>query len=82
MFSCTCTTVFGTWLGAIPIPLDSDRPWQVIFQSFFAGKLTHCLGVAHFLCVRGLVWVCCRSGCYSSMELLQTPPERKRGIKF
>lgn len=22
-------TCFGTWLGAIPIPLDWDRPWQI-----------------------------------------------------
>jgi len=21
--------ILGTWLGAIPIPLDSDKPWQV-----------------------------------------------------
>lgn len=25
----TACSVFGAWLGAIPIPLDWDRPWQV-----------------------------------------------------
>jgi phosphatidylinositol glycan class F len=22
-------TVVGAWLGAVPMPLDSDKPWQV-----------------------------------------------------
>jgi len=26
--SCLCS-VAGAWLGAFPIPLDWDRPWQV-----------------------------------------------------
>ena len=26
---CTLGTVVGVWLGAVPIPLDWDRPWQV-----------------------------------------------------
>ncbi|XP_078261120.1 phosphatidylinositol-glycan biosynthesis class F protein [Rhinoraja longicauda] len=25
----TISTLFGAWLGAFPIPLDWDRPWQV-----------------------------------------------------
>jgi phosphatidylinositol glycan class F len=26
-------TCIGAWLGAVPIPLDWDREWQVIFHS-------------------------------------------------
>ena len=28
-------TVVGTWIGAFPIPLDWDRPWQVYVFSWF-----------------------------------------------
>eukprot|EP01113_Clastostelium_recurvatum_P007195 TRINITY_DN13339_c0_g1_i3.p1 TRINITY_DN13339_c0_g1~~TRINITY_DN13339_c0_g1_i3.p1 ORF type:complete len:187 (-),score=21.23 TRINITY_DN13339_c0_g1_i3:119-679(-) len=28
-YGLTVGCVFGAWLGAIPIPLDWDRPWQV-----------------------------------------------------
>ena len=29
-FQCTIVfTLIGAWLGAFPIPLDWDRPWQV-----------------------------------------------------
>lgn len=29
----TGCSVVGAWLGAFPIPLDWDRPWQVSIES-------------------------------------------------
>ncbi|ESP02915.1 hypothetical protein LOTGIDRAFT_110699, partial [Lottia gigantea] len=30
VYSITCmSSLFGAWLGAFPIPLDWDRPWQI-----------------------------------------------------
>ncbi|KAL2734455.1 hypothetical protein V1478_004153 [Vespula squamosa] len=42
------TTLLGTWLGAIVIPLDWDRPWQVWPIPCVTGAL---LGytIAHFI---------------------------------
>ena len=52
----TGCSVVGAWLGAFPIPLDWDRPWQVsnegahihtmhsntLFSSQLAGPFKHC----------------------------------------
>ena len=29
VYACTLGAGIGAWLGAVPIPLDWDRPWQV-----------------------------------------------------
>eukprot|EP01112_Ceratiomyxa_fruticulosa_P009461 TRINITY_DN2464_c0_g2_i1.p1 TRINITY_DN2464_c0_g2~~TRINITY_DN2464_c0_g2_i1.p1 ORF type:complete len:227 (-),score=28.91 TRINITY_DN2464_c0_g2_i1:156-836(-) len=39
---CYCSTIgtiVGTWLGALPIPLDWDRPWQIWPVSCIYGAL-------------------------------------------
>ncbi|KAK7103552.1 phosphatidylinositol-glycan biosynthesis class F protein-like [Littorina saxatilis] len=42
----TITSVVGAWLGAVPIPLDWDRPWQVWPVSCVLGSLFgYCLGL-------------------------------------
>ncbi|KAL8585159.1 hypothetical protein ACOMHN_013174 [Nucella lapillus] len=39
------TSLLGAWLGAVPIPLDWDRPWQVWPVSCVLGGVCgHCLG--------------------------------------
>ncbi|ESO01943.1 hypothetical protein HELRODRAFT_66403 [Helobdella robusta] len=46
VFTCF-STIVGAWLGAFPIPLDWDRPWQVWPVSCVYGAvLGHCLGVS------------------------------------
>jgi len=50
----TCS-VAGAWLGAFPIPLDWDRPWQVWPVSCLIGTVIgHCVGliIASFSLVR------------------------------
>lgn len=40
-----CSTLIGTWLGAIVIPLDWDRPWQVWpIPCYFGGLLGNMIG--------------------------------------
>ena len=34
-----CGAVFGAWIGALPIPLDWDRPWQAWPVSCAAGAV-------------------------------------------
>ncbi|KAI0463340.1 hypothetical protein LJB42_003364 [Komagataella kurtzmanii] len=49
-------TVFGTWLGITPIPLDWDRPWQEwpitllvgAFLGNFVGGLISCISILFF----------------------------------
>ncbi len=40
-------TIIGTWLGAVPIPLDWDRPWQAWPTTCVIGAvLGHFVGTA------------------------------------
>lgn len=40
-----CGTLIGTWLGAVVIPLDWDRPWQVWpIPCYFSGLLGNMIG--------------------------------------
>ncbi|XP_076463517.1 GPI ethanolamine phosphate transferase, stabilizing subunit-like [Babylonia areolata] len=40
------SSMLGAWLGAVPIPLDWDRPWQVWPVSCVVGALMgHCVGL-------------------------------------
>ncbi|KAK2580761.1 hypothetical protein KPH14_011384 [Odynerus spinipes] len=42
------TTLLGTWMGAIVIPLDWDRPWQVWPIPCVTGALLGYM-IAHFI---------------------------------
>ncbi|XP_031549097.1 phosphatidylinositol-glycan biosynthesis class F protein-like [Actinia tenebrosa] len=55
-FQCCMTlTVFGAWLGAFPIPLDWDRPWQVWpIPCVIGGMLGNTLGVF----ISGIIFYC------------------------
>ncbi|KAL4238781.1 hypothetical protein ACF0H5_003488 [Mactra antiquata] len=40
------TSILGAWLGALPVPLDWDRPWQVWPITCVIGTLLgHCVGM-------------------------------------
>jgi hypothetical protein len=54
----------GSWIGAFPIALDWDRPWQVhqIHESLEELTLMDCAsGVAFDSCVRRYPRIRCRS---------------------
>lgn len=45
LFSSIYGTCFGAWLGALPIPLDWDRPWQAWpFTVYYGSIIGWCLG--------------------------------------
>ncbi|XP_041353060.1 phosphatidylinositol-glycan biosynthesis class F protein-like [Gigantopelta aegis] len=39
VYSTTICSIIGAWLGAFPIPLDWDRPWQIWPVSCLLGTL-------------------------------------------
>ncbi|XP_045187065.2 phosphatidylinositol-glycan biosynthesis class F protein-like [Mercenaria mercenaria] len=46
VFVSSITSLIGAWLGAFPIPLDWDRPWQAWPITCVVGTLTgHCVGI-------------------------------------
>ncbi|XP_060590232.1 phosphatidylinositol-glycan biosynthesis class F protein-like [Ruditapes philippinarum] len=46
VFISSITSVVGAWLGAFPIPLDWDKPWQAWPITCVLGALTgHCVGI-------------------------------------
>lgn len=49
-------TVLGAWIGAIPIPLDWDRPWQVWPISCTYGAIGGYLIGLFFAFMKTRVW--------------------------
>ena len=48
-------TLLGAWVGAVPIPLDWDRDWQVSPQKKFANLIRE---MAYYNCRGSLYWTC------------------------
>ena len=73
------STLLGAWLGAIPIPLDWNRPWQARLSLYISLTHSHTHpGVAHPLCLWGSDGECVGqlllSSC-SAVLSLPTPTE-------
>ena len=52
-----CGTCLGAWLGAVPIPLDWDREWQVLFSICYSRLLID-VEMANHDCCRSIYGTC------------------------
>ena len=56
--------IVGCWAGALPLPLDWGRPWQVRFRSNLINnnlliRLIGVVGLANYQCRRSSRGTCC-----------------------
>ena len=71
LISCVAA-VAGAWLGAFPIPLDWDRPWQVVLCTQVASLFIFCCFVVSSIL---LVRFCLASVFYAERTKLKASTE-------
>ncbi len=66
----------GAWFGAFPIPLDWDRPWQVLFPLITVlGTVFSIVEVAYYLCCWDVIGLCI--GIYNSQNSTQLDQKQR-----